>query len=162
MCSRTKWLEIVVFFYSPARGLRPIYCLEKNPRSRTRRVGSSHLMFGKGTNSFQPCYIWEFRGFLCLTFFVVYLLCNLNKILQGTEGNSSIILLLSFLSVALELNGYFEWLSLYLSECSSLIFKRPPNLSLNRNSSPNRLGHSLTLGVNHLLCVIGVSFQLYS
>ena len=49
----------------------------------------------------------------------------------------------------------------YLSECSSLIFKRPPNLSLDGNSSPNRLGYSLILGVNHSLCVIGVGFQLY-
>jgi len=37
-----------------------------------------------------------------------------------------------------------------------------PNLSLNENSSPNGLGHLLMLGVNHLLHVIEVSFQLYS
>ena len=29
------------------------------------------------------------------------------------------------------------------------------------NSSPNRLGHLLMLGVNSLLHVIGVGFQLY-
>ena len=34
--------------------------------------------------------------------------------------------------------------------------------SLDGNSSPNRLGHSLALGVNSSLHVIGVSFQLYS
>jgi len=39
--------------------------------------------------------------------------------------------------------------------------KNPPKLSLNRNSSPNGLGHSLTLKVNSSLCVIGVGFQLY-
>jgi len=81
-CSRARQLEIAVLFYSPTRGSRLIYCLEKNPRSRTKRIGSSHLVFGKGTiSSFQPCYVWEFGGFLCLTFFVVSLLCNLNKIL---------------------------------------------------------------------------------
>ena len=37
----------------------------------------------------------------------------------------------------------------------------PPKLSLDGNSSPNGLGHSLTLGVNSSLRVIGVGFQLY-
>ena len=79
---RARQLEIAVHFYSPTRGSRPIYCLEKNPRSRTRKVGSSHLVFGKGTVLlFWPCYVWEFGGFFCLTFFVISLLCNLNKIL---------------------------------------------------------------------------------
>jgi len=37
---------------------------------------------GRGTvSSLQPYYVWEFRGFLCLTFFVVSLLYNHNKIL---------------------------------------------------------------------------------
>ena len=48
------------------------------------------------------------------------------------------------------------------SEYSSLLSKNYQNLSLDRNSSPNGLGHSLTLGVNHSLCVFGVGFQLYS
>ena len=39
--------------------------------------------------------------------------------------------------------------------------KNPPKLSLDGNSSPNRLGHLLTLGVNNSLRVIGVGFQLY-
>ena len=43
----------------------------------------------------------------------------------------------------------------------SFNFKNPQNLSLNRNLSPNGLGHFLTLGVNYLLCVFGVGFQLY-
>jgi len=44
----------------------------------------------------------------------------------------------------------------------SFNFKNPQNLSLDRNSSPNRLGHLLMLGVNSSLCVIEVGFQLYS
>ena len=36
-----------------------------------------------------------------------------------------------------------------------------PKLSLDGNSSPNGLGHLLTLGVNSSLRVIGVGFQLY-
>ena len=39
-------------------------------------------MFGRGAVLlFRPYYVWELGGFLCLTFFVVSLLCNLNKIL---------------------------------------------------------------------------------
>ena len=44
---------------------------------------------------------------------------------------------------------------------SILLSKNPPKLSLDGNSSPNGLGHSLTLGVNSSLRVIGVGFQLY-
>ena len=67
---------------SLARGLRPTYCVREDFQSRIRRVESSHLVFGKGAVLlFRPCYVWEFGGFLCLTFFVGSLLCNLNKIL---------------------------------------------------------------------------------
>jgi len=82
ICSRTRQLKIAVSFYSPARGSRPIYCLEKNPRNRTKRVGSNHLVFRKDAIlSFWPYYVLEFGDFFCLTFFVASLLCNLNKIL---------------------------------------------------------------------------------
>ena len=82
MHSRARQLKIVIFFYSLVRGLRPIYYIREDSWSRTRRVGSSHLVFGRSDiSSFQPYYVWEFRGFLCLTFFVVFLLCNPNKIL---------------------------------------------------------------------------------
>ena len=50
---------------------------------------------------------------------------------------------------------------LVFSECSSFLSKNPPKFSLDGNSSPNRLGHLLTLGVNSSLRVIGVGFQLY-
>ena len=52
-----------------------------------------------------------------------------------------------------------EFLTL-LSVLASFL-KTSPKLSLNGNSSPNGLGHSLTLGVNSSLRVIGVGFQLY-
>ena len=45
------------------------------------------------------------------------------------------------------------------SEFSTLFSKTPPS---NSNPSPNRLGHLLMLGANHLLCVFGIGFQLYS
>jgi len=48
------------------------------------------------------------------------------------------------------------------SEFSSLLSKNYQNLSLNRNSSSNRLGHLLMLGTNYSLCFFGVGFQLYS
>ena len=43
-----------------------------------------------------------------------------------------------------------------------LLYENSIKLPLKGDSSLNRLGHSLTLGVNHLLYVIGVGFQLYS
>jgi len=54
-----------------------------------------------------------------------------------------------------------DWVSSFF-KCSTLLSKNPPKLSLDGNSSPNGLGHLLILGVNSLLRVIGVSFQLYS
>jgi len=82
MHSRARQLEIAVSVYSLARGSRPTYCAREDSWSKVRRVGSSHLVFGKGaTSSSWPCYVWKLGGFLCLTFFVVSLLCNLNKIL---------------------------------------------------------------------------------
>jgi len=51
----------------------------------------------------------------------------------------------------------------FLVFLSTLAFfsNNPPKLSLDGNSSPNGLGHLLTLGVNSSLHVIGVGFQLY-
>jgi len=107
--SRARQLKIAVSVYSLARGSRPAYHARENSWSRIR-VGSNHLVFRKGTTLlFRPCYVWKLGGFLCLTFFVVSLLCNLDKILQGTEGNSSIIPPSLSLAVALELNGYHKW-----------------------------------------------------
>jgi len=84
------------------------------------------------------------------------------KYSRAQRGIQAIIPPSSSLSVALELNGYFEWLSFLFSKCSTLLSKNLPNLSLDGNSSPNGLGHLLTLGVNSSLHVIRVSFQLYS
>ena len=49
--SRARQPKITISFYSLARGSRYIYYLEKNSRNRTRRVGSSYLVFGKGAVS---------------------------------------------------------------------------------------------------------------
>jgi len=46
---RARQLEIAIFVYSLARGLRPAYYAREESRSRTRRAGSSHLVFGKNT-----------------------------------------------------------------------------------------------------------------
>jgi len=82
MRSRARRLEIIISVYSLARGLRPAYYAGEDCRSRTRRMESGYLVFRKGAILlFQPCYVWEFGGFLCLAFFVVSLLCNHNKIL---------------------------------------------------------------------------------
>jgi len=79
---RARQLETAISLYSPARGSRTIYYVKENSWSRVRRVRSDHQVLGRGTtSSFQPYYVWEFGGFLCLTFFVVFLLCNPNKIL---------------------------------------------------------------------------------
>jgi len=79
MCSRAKQLEIAVSIYSLERGSRSAYHAREDSQSRIRKVGSGYLVFGKGAiSSFQPYYVWELGGFLCLTFFIVSLLCNLN------------------------------------------------------------------------------------
>jgi len=81
-CSRARRLEIVVSFYGPSKGSRAIYCLEKNPRSRIREVGSSSQVIGRdAVSSFYSYYLWEFGSFLCFFSFVISLLCNSNKIL---------------------------------------------------------------------------------
>jgi len=84
------------------------------------------------------------------------------KYSRAQEGNQSSYPPSSSLSVALELNGY-SWVTEFLVFLSVLAFfsNNPPKLSLDGNSSPNGLGHSLMLGVNSSLCVIRVGFQLY-
>jgi len=82
MYSRARQLEIVTSLYSPEKGLRAIHCLEKNPQSRIRGVGSGSQVIGRGAVlSFHSYYLWEFGNFLCFFSFIVSLLCNPNKIL---------------------------------------------------------------------------------
>jgi len=82
MYSRARQLEIATSFYSPERGSRTAYCVKEDSWSRVRGVGSSYQVFGRdAASSYQPYYVWKFGDFLCLTFFVVSLLCNPNKIL---------------------------------------------------------------------------------
>jgi len=82
ICSRAGQLKIATSLYSPAKGSRAIYCLEKNPWSRIRGVGSGSQVIGRGAVSlFHFYYLWEFGSFLCFFSFVVSLFCNPNKIL---------------------------------------------------------------------------------
>jgi len=82
MCLRVRQLEIATSLYGPEKGSRAIHCLEKNPWSRIRGVGSGSQVIGRGTVSlFHSYYLWEFGSFLCFFSFVVSLLCNPNKIL---------------------------------------------------------------------------------
>ena len=105
--ARTRQLKNAVSVYGPSRRSRPDHCVRKGSWSRIRMSGSGQLVSGRSAvPSLRPCQNWEFGGFLYLTFFVVFLLCNHNKILQGTGGESSIIPPSPSLSVALELNGY--------------------------------------------------------
>ena len=108
-CSRARQLEITVSLYSLSKGSRAIYCSEKIPRSRIRGVGSGSQVIGKGAvSSFHSYYLWEFGSFLCFFSFVVLLLCNPNKILQGTEGTRILFPPIISPSVALELKGYLS------------------------------------------------------
>jgi len=61
-------------------------------------------------------------------------------------------------SVALELKGYLSDLRFSFVFALWKLYKT----SLEERLKLNRLRHLLTLGANHLLQVIGVSFQLYS
>ena len=86
MYLRARRLEITASLYNPAKGLRAIHCLEKNTQSRIRGVGSGSQVIGRGAiSSFYSYYLWKFRSFLCFFSFIVLLLYNPNKILQGTE-----------------------------------------------------------------------------
>jgi len=79
---RARRLEIAASLYGLSKGLRAIYCLEKNPRSRIRGVGSGSQVIRRGAVLlFYFYYLWEFGSFLCFFSFVVLLLCNPNKIL---------------------------------------------------------------------------------
>jgi len=80
--SRARQLEIAASLYSLAKGSRAIHCLEKNPWSRIREVGSGSQVIGKSAvSSFHSYYLWKSGSFLCFFSFVVLLLCNPNKIL---------------------------------------------------------------------------------
>jgi len=125
-CSRTRWLEIAVFVYSPARGLRPDHCTEKDSRSRVRGLRSSHPVFGKvpshhcGLTRFGNSEVsFVLLSLLSLCFVIII------KYFRAQGGTQAIISPLSFLSVALELNGYFEWLSFLFSKGSTLLSKQP-------------------------------------
>ena len=130
--ARTRQLKTTVSVYGPSKRSRPDHCARKGRQSRIRVFGSGQSVSGRSAvPSLQPCYVWEFRGFLCLTFFVVSLLCNHNKILQGIGGESSIIPLSLSLSIALEFNGYFrvtEFL-VFLSILASFLKTHPNSLS---------------------------------
>ena len=80
--ARTRRLKTAVSVYSLSKGLRVIYCLEKNTQSRIRGVGSGNQVIGRGAvSSFYSYYLWEFGSFFCFFSSVVLLLCNPNKIL---------------------------------------------------------------------------------
>jgi len=107
-CSRARWLEIAASLYGLAKDSRAIHCLEKNPWSRIRRVGSGSQVIGRGAVSlFHSYYLWEFVSFLCFFSFVVLLLCNPNKILLGTERKKTFPPIISPF-VTLELKGYLS------------------------------------------------------
>jgi len=82
MHSRARRLEIAVSIYSPARGSRPDYRIEKDSGSRVRGLRSGHLVFRKAL--FYHCGLTIFgnlEDFFVLIFLLSCLLCNPNKIL---------------------------------------------------------------------------------
>ena len=106
---RAKWLEIAVSFYSLAKGLRAIYCLEKNPRSKIRKVGCSSQVIGRDTvSSFHSYYLWKFGSFLCFFSFVVSLICNRNKYSRVQKRHNNTLSPIVSLFVILELKGYLS------------------------------------------------------
>ena len=107
ICSRARRLKITTSLYGPSKGSRAVYCLEKISRSMIRGVESGNQVIRRGAiSSFLSYYLWEFGSFLCFFSFVVSLLCNPNKILQGTEETRILSPPIISPSVALELKGY--------------------------------------------------------
>ena len=51
MCLRARRLEIAVSVYNPEKDSRSAYLTREDSRSRTRRVESEHLVFGKSAVS---------------------------------------------------------------------------------------------------------------
>ena len=102
--------------------------------------------------------IWRFSlsHFLCCFFCFVIII----KYSRAQKGQSSIIPPSLSLPVTLELNSYC-WVTEFLVFPSVLPYflKTHPNSPLMGTRAPTNLG--ITLGVNSLLRVIGVSFQLY-
>jgi len=108
MCSRARQLEIAASLYSLAKGLRAIYCLEKNPWSRIRGVESGSQVIGRGAvSSFHSYYLWEFGSFF-VSFLLLYhcfvILIKYSRAQRGKRLFPSII----SPSVALELKGYLS------------------------------------------------------
>jgi len=113
-CLGARRLEITTSFYSPAKGLRAIHCLEKNTWSRIRGVGSGSQVIGRGAVSlFHSYYLWEFRSFLCFFSFVVSLLCNP----LGHREEKDFFPPIISPSVALELKGYLSNLRFFFCVC---------------------------------------------
>ena len=158
MRSRARWLKITVSAYGPSGGSRTDCCAKESFRSRTRRAGSNQPVFGRGiASSLRSCYVQEFRGFfvslslLSLCFVIIIKYSRTQRGTQATYPHPYSSLLLQGLTAI-----WSDQVSSF-SKCSILLSKNPPKPSLNGNSSPNGLGHSLMLGVNSLLHVVGVS-----
>jgi len=152
---RARWLKIAISLYILSKGSRAIYYLEKNPRSRIRGVGSSSQVIKRGTISlFYSYYLWEFGSFLCFYSFVVSLICNPNKYSRAQKGHNNTLSLIISSSVALELKDYLSDWGVLLC----LLYENFIKCLSKKYSSLNKLGHLLTLGANHLLCVFGIGF----
>ena len=94
-------------------------------------------------------------------FFVSFLLLYhcfviLIKYSRAQRGKDSFPHYLSFCCSRAE--RLFEWFEVFLL---CLLYENSIKLPLKGDSSLNGPGHSLMLGANHSLCIIGVSFQLY-
>jgi len=156
-CSRARQLEIATSLYSPAKGLRAIYCLEKNTWSRIRGVESGSQVIGRGAISpFHSYYLWKFRSFLCFFFLLYHYFVILIKYSRAQRGKKLFSPVISP-SVALELKGYLSDLRTSFVSALWKIYKT----SLKGRLKLNEPRHSLMLGANHSLQVIGVGFQLY-
>jgi len=108
MRSRARRLEITTSLYSLAKGSRAIHCLEKNPWSRIRGVGSGSQMIGRGVVSLFPSYyLWEFGSFFVSFLLLYHCFVILIKYSREQRGKRLFPPITSP-SVALELKGYLS------------------------------------------------------
>jgi len=109
MYLRARQLKITISVYSPERGSRPDHHIEKDSGSRVRGSGSGYLIFRKvlsyhyGLTMFGNLEVFFFSLSLLSLCFVIII-----KYSRAQRGTQAIIPLLLSLSVALELNSYFE------------------------------------------------------
>jgi len=109
MRSRAKQLRIAISIYSPARGSRPIYHAKEDSRSRISVWGAvTEYLKGALFHHFGLAMFGNLEVFFVSLSLLSHCFVIVIKYSRAQKGTQAITPPLSSLSIALELNGYFE------------------------------------------------------